>query len=82
MRIVLQCGEKVFEGVFQMKRCLLLLASSVGISAIGGVDVSVVPQMPWGKCVDVWVTLSDVKAETEYTPLSRIFLAVRHDDWL
>ena len=49
-----------------MKRCLLLLASSVGISAIGGVGVSVVPQMPWGKCVDVWVTLSDVKAETEY----------------
>ena len=49
-----------------MKRCLLLLVSSVGISAIGGVGVSVVPQMPWGKCVDVWVTLSDVEAETEY----------------
>ena len=46
-----------------MKRCLLLLACFAGLSAFGGVGVSVVPQMPWGKCVDVWVTLSDVNAD-------------------
>ena len=52
-----------------MKRLLSLLLSGIaGLPVFGelGVDVAVVPQAPWNRMVDIWVTLSGAADSTEY----------------